>query len=200
MKRKLISIMLTDSKKFLSLSTIFFIIILYIFFSYKNTRFDLTSDKRYTLSTSSIEIIKSINNPVNFEIFLSGELPPGMKYLKSEISRIMIDIKEYNKENIYYQFVDLDNFNDQEKNLYIDKLISNNINPTDLVYNTEKGRIIKRIFPGILITSGDKEESILLLTGNKNFSPSEIINQSIENLEFEIVSSYFFFLSQLVKK
>ena len=199
MKRKLISIMLTDSKKFLSISTIFFIIILYIFFSYNNTRFDLTSDKRYTLSTSNIEIIKSIKTPVNFEIFLSGELPPGMKYLKSEISRIMIDIKEYNKENIYYQFVDLDNFNDQEKNLYIDKLISNNINPTDLVYNTEKGRIIKRIFPGILITSGDKEESILLLTGNKNFSPSEIINQSIENLEFEIVSSLFF-LSQSVSK
>ncbi len=199
MKRKLISIIFTDSNKFLSLSTIFFFIILYVFFSYKNIRFDLTSDKRYTLSTSSIEIIKSINTPVNFEIFLSDDLPPGMKYLKSEISRIMIDIKDYNKENIYYQFIDLDNFNDQKKNLYIDKLISNNINPTDLVYNTEKGRIIKRIFPGILITSGDKEESVLLLTGNKNFSPSEIINQSIENLEFEIVSSLFF-LSQPVSK
>ena len=199
MKKKIISIICTDLTEFLSLSTIFFFIILYVFFSYKNTRFDLTSDKRYTLSTSSIEIIKSINTPVNFEIFLSADLPPGMRYLKSEINRIMMDVKDYNNKNIKYQFIDLDNFNDIEKNLYIDRLVSNNINPTDLVYNTEKGRIIKRIFPGILITSNDKEESILLLTGDKNFSASEIINQSIENLEFEIVSSLFF-LSQSASK
>ena len=162
MKKKIISIICTDLTEYLSLSIIFFFIILYVFFSYKNTRFDLTSDKRYTLSTSSIEIIKSINTPVNFEIFLSGDLPPGMRYLKSEINRIMMDVKDYNNKNIKYQFIDLDNFNDIEKNLYIDRLVSNNINPTDLVYNTEKGRIIKRIFPGILITSNDKEESILL--------------------------------------
>ena len=199
MKKKIISIICTDLTEFLSLSTIFFFIILYVFFSYKNTRFDLTSDKRYTLSTSSIEIIKSINTPVNFEIFLSADLPPGMRYLKSEINRIMMDVKDYNNKNIKYQFIDLDNFNDIEKNLYIDRLVSNNINPTDLVYNTEKGRIIKRIFPGILITSNDKEESILLLTGDKNFTASEIINQSIENLEFEIVSSLFF-LSQSASK
>ena len=76
---------------------------------------------------------------------MSGELPPGMKYLKSEINRIMIDIKDHNKKNIKYEFVDLDNLSDNEKNLFIDKLISKNINPTDLVYNTDKGRIIKRI-------------------------------------------------------
>ena len=199
MKKKIISIIINDLTKFFSLSTIFSLLIIYIYFSYKNIRFDLTSDKRYTLSSSSIKTIKSINDPVNFKIFLSGELPPGMKYLKSEINRIMIDIKDYNKKNIKYEFVDLDNLSDNEKNLFIDKLISKNINPTDLVYNTDKGRIIKRIFPGILINSGDKEESILLLTGDKNFSPSEIINQSIENLEFEIVSSLFF-LSQSVNK
>ena len=199
MKKKIISLILNDLNKFFGLSTILSLLIIYIYFSYKNIRFDLTSDKRYTLSSSSIKTIKSINDPVNFKIFLSGELPPGMKYLKSEINRIMIDIKDHNKKNIKYEFVDLDNLSDNEKNLYIDKLISKNINPTDLVYNTDKGRIIKRIFPGILINSGDKEESILLLTGDKNFSPSEIINQSIENLEFEIVSSLFF-LSQSVNK
>jgi len=199
MKKNFVSLILTDLTKFFSLSTIFFFVILYIFFSYKNTRFDLTSDKRYTLSTSSIKIIKNINAPVNFQIFLSGDLPPGMKYLKSQINRIMMDIKDHNKKNITYQFIDLDNFSNKEKNSYIEKLISNNINPTDLVYNSEKGRIIKRIFPGILINSGDKEESILLLTGDKNFSPSEIINQSIENLEFQIISSLFF-ISQSFNK
>ena len=199
MKIKIFSIILDDLTKLFSASTILFLLILYIFFSYKNTRFDFTSDKRYTLSTSSIKTIKSINNPVSFKIFLSGDLPPGMRYLKSEINRIMIDIKDHNKKHISYQFIDLDNLSDKEKNSYIDKLISKNINPTDLVYNTDKGRIIKRIFPGILINSGDKEESILLLTGDKNFSPSEIINQSIENLEFEIVSNLFF-LSQQVSK
>jgi len=69
-----------------------------------------------------------------------------------------------------------------------------------LVYNSDKGRVIKRIFPGILLNTGSKTEGILLLTGDKNYNSSEIINQSIENLEFEIISSLFFIVKEKNKR
>ena len=180
--------------------SIIFLILFYTFSSKEQIRFDLTNDKRYSISSSSIEIIKKLENPVKFQIFLSGDLPSGMSYLKSSIDRIMIDIQYYNKENVTYEFIDIDDLENDEKSLIIEKLLSYGINPTDLVYNSDKGRVIKRIFPGILLNTGSKTEGILLLTGDKNYNSSEIINQSIENLEFEIISSLFFIVKEKNKR
>ncbi len=174
------------------LMIILFFVMIYTLSSMKKIRFDLTNDKRYSLSKSSISIIKRIKNPVKFEIFLSGDLPSGMMHLKSEIFRKMVDIQNYNKSNITYEFINIDALDDDKKKVMIEKLLLNGINPTDLVYNSNQGRVIKRVFPAILINSGSKTETILLLSGDKNFSPSEVINQSIENLEFEIISNLFF--------
>ena len=60
MKKKIISLILNDLNKFFGLSTILSLLIIYIYFSYKNIRFDLTSDKRYTLSSSSIKTLDII--------------------------------------------------------------------------------------------------------------------------------------------
>lgn len=174
------------------LMIILFFVMIYTLSSMKQIRFDLTNDKRYSLSQSSIPIIKKIKNEIKFEIFLSGDLPSGMMHLKSEILRKMVDIQNYNKTNITYEFINIDALDDDKKKVMIEKLLLNGINPTDLVYNSNQGRVIKRVFPAILINSGIKTETILLLSGDKNFSPSEVINQSIENLEFEIISNLFF--------
>ena len=174
------------------LMIILFFVMIYTLSSMKQIRFDLTNDKRYSLSQSSIAIIKKIKNEIKFEIFLSGDLPSGMMHLKSEILRKMVDIQNYNKTNITYEFINIDALDDDKKKVMIEKLLLNGINPTDLVYNSNQGRVIKRVFPAILINSGIKTETILLLSGDKNFSPSEVINQSIENLEFEIISNLFF--------
>ena len=82
--------------------SIIFLILFYTFSSKEQIRFDLTNDKRYSISSSSIEIIKKLENPVKFQIFLSGDLPSGMSYLKSSIDRIMIDIQYYKKENVTF--------------------------------------------------------------------------------------------------
>ena len=152
------------------LTIILFFVMIYILSSMKQIRFDLTNDKRYSLSKSSIAIIKKIKNPVKFEIFLSGDLPSGMIYLKSEILRKMVDIQNYNKSNITYEFINIDALDDDKKKVMIEKLLFNGVNPTDLVYNSNQGRVIKRVFPAILINSERKTETILLLSGDKRGS------------------------------
>ena len=87
-------------KNYFYLIVILFLFLFYVLSNINQIRFDLTSDKRYSLSNSSIDIIRNLDNPVKFEIFISGELPSGIMHFKSSINRMMMDIKYYNKQNI----------------------------------------------------------------------------------------------------
>ena len=187
-------------KNYFYLIVILFLFLFYVLSNINQIRFDLTSDKRYSLSNSSIDIIRNLDNPVKFEIFISGELPSGIMHLKSSINRMMMDIKYYNKQNIKYEFVDIDEFDNDKKEVTVNRLLSYGINPTDLVYNSNKGRIFKRIFPGMLITIGNNTKSILLLKGDNNYNASELLSQSVENLEYEIISNLFFLNQEKNKK
>ena len=44
-------------------------------------RFDLTADHRYTLSPTTLKIIKEVKEPLIIDVFLKGEFPGEMKKL-----------------------------------------------------------------------------------------------------------------------
>jgi hypothetical protein len=61
--------------------------------------------------------------------------------------------------------------------------------PTNVV-NSEDGKQVQQmIFPGIVIEKGDRAQGLLLLKGNQLASPQEVLNQSIEGMEYEIVQA-----------
>ncbi len=37
-------------------------------------RFDLTQEKRYTLSDATIKVLKSVKKPLTFDVYLEGEV------------------------------------------------------------------------------------------------------------------------------
>ena len=68
------------------------------------TRFDLTQDKRYTLSATSLKLIKEIKEPLQIEVFLKGNFPGEFKKLQSETQQLLEEFKAYNS-NITFQFI-----------------------------------------------------------------------------------------------
>jgi hypothetical protein len=72
---------------------------------------------------------------------------------------------------------------------------------SDLLVHKDNGKQVQQlIFPGLVISKGALKTGVLLLKGNKLASPEEIINQSIEGLEFEIVQAIQTLLPQERKK
>ena len=67
-------------------------------------RFDLTADHRYTLSPTTLNIIKDVKEPLIIDVFLKGEFPGEMKKLQSETQQILEEFKAYNS-NVVFQFV-----------------------------------------------------------------------------------------------
>ena len=72
-------------------------------FAYK--RFDLTQDKRYTLTETSNLLLDNIDKELQIDILLGGELTGNYRILKNEIQFLLEELKEKNPK-VKYRFVD----------------------------------------------------------------------------------------------
>ncbi|MCK8205105.1 DUF7088 domain-containing protein, partial [Erwinia amylovora] len=68
-------------------------------------RFDLTKDKRYTLSPTSLQIIEQVKNPLYIKVYMQGELPAEFKRLQLETRQMLEEFQGYNS-NIVFEFID----------------------------------------------------------------------------------------------
>ena len=68
-------------------------------------RFDLTEDKRYTLSEPAKEIIAKADSPIIIDVFLEGDFPPEFRKLQEETRQLLEEIQYFNP-NISFNFTD----------------------------------------------------------------------------------------------
>jgi len=112
MKRK------SDIKKLVI--TIVALIAINIIGSYIFKRFDLTHDKRYTLSETSLGILKNAGEPLFVDIYLDGQFPGEFKKLQTETQQLLEEFKAYNS-NVVFRFVnpldDSEDSNDMKREL-----------------------------------------------------------------------------------
>ena len=59
-------------------------------------RFDLTKDKRYTLSKTTKDIVDSIDTPLIIDVFLEGNLPSEFKLLQTETKQLIEEFQTIN--------------------------------------------------------------------------------------------------------
>src|SRR5574339_1160702 len=69
-----------------------------------HTRFDLTKEKRYTLSPATEKILKQLDEPVVIDVFLKGDFPSGFKKLALSATDLLKEFKEAGRKNIIYNF------------------------------------------------------------------------------------------------
>ncbi|MFM6948848.1 MAG: gliding motility-associated ABC transporter substrate-binding protein GldG [Aquirufa sp.] len=153
-------------------------------------RFDLSEEKKFTISESSIKVLNQLDGPIKVKIYLGGDnLPGGFKRLHHSLVELLEDFKKHSSQDIIIEQIDLykDYPNEKERQALIFELDSLGIPPTNIV-NKEQGKAVSLlVVPGITIEKSDRVIGALLLKGNQLNSPQEILNQSIENLEYEII-------------
>ena len=84
--------------------TVVCIVVINIIGSYVFTRFDLTSEKRYTLSNTTKEILGNLEDYVYFKVYLEGDFPAGFKKLRRETKEMLDEFRAYSKF-IDYEFI-----------------------------------------------------------------------------------------------
>ncbi|MCW5920321.1 MAG: GldG family protein, partial [Bacteroidetes bacterium] len=69
-------------------------------------RFDLTSEKRFTLSSTTKEKLKNLQDVVYIKVYLTGDLPAGFQRLSSATRDMLMEMKSYAGQNLEFDFID----------------------------------------------------------------------------------------------
>jgi ABC-type uncharacterized transport system involved in gliding motility auxiliary subunit len=68
-------------------------------------RFDLTSEKRYTLSESSRKLLKKLDDVVYIKVYLQGDFNPNFTRLKNETKELLDEFRAYSNGNLEYELI-----------------------------------------------------------------------------------------------
>ncbi len=162
------------------LAGIVILVLLNIIGGFVFRRFDLTAEKRYTLTQPTIDLLKEIEDPVTVRVYLDGDLPAYFIKLKNATRDMLEDLRAYNK-NIEYEFVDPSaSTNSKERKKFYTQLAQKGIISTE--HDT---KLDYWIFPGALITYHGKDLPVQLMQLQNGLSKEAMCYNSINNLEYE---------------
>lgn len=147
-------------------------------------RFDLTKDKRYTLSSTSLNIIKQVQNPLSIKVYMQGDLPAEFKRLQQETKQLLEEFQAYNK-NIVFEFVDpLENEDASMDN--IKELYRKGLTPINITVDDKGKQSQAMVFPWAIAVYDNKEVNIPLLKNIMGASTTQKVIGSVQHLEYSI--------------
>ncbi len=147
-------------------------------------RFDLTKDKRYTLSPTSLNIIKQVQNPLSIKVYIQGDLPAEFKRLQQETKQLLEEFQAYNS-NIVFEFVDpLENEDASMDN--IKDLYRKGLTPINITVDDKGKQSQAMVFPWAIAVYDNKEVNIPLLKNIMGASTTQKVIGSVQHLEYSI--------------
>ncbi len=153
------------------------------------TRFDLTAEKRYSLSPATKTLLKKLDDVVFFKVYLAGDLPSGFQRLSNETREMLDEFRAYNKK-IQYEFVNpSDNPNAKDRNDSYKLLVENGLQPTNLQVSKKGASSQIIIFPGAIVSYHGKQIPVQLLMAQLQEESNKVLNNSIQALEYNLASA-----------
>lgn len=162
-----------------------------IFISQKlNFRWDLTAEKRFTLTDASISLLKNLKEDVQVKVYLEGEdLPAGIKSIRNRTKDLLQDMRRVSGGKLTYEFIDVNSIKDVKQKEALQKnLIAKGVLPVNLEVNSESGYAEKLVYPGAVFSLGKKELGMTILENQMIFGAQGALENSLNFLEYKIVN------------
>lgn len=163
---------------------------------YAYHRFDLTQEKRFTISKGTKTYLKELKDIVYIKVYLGDDnLPAGFRRLQKATRELLDEFKVYGKKNIEFEFVNPSESPDQKTRREVyDALAKDGIEYYNVQSQKSDGtNTAQVVFPGALMTyrqHGQEYERIVnFFQGNLsgNFNDASV-NRAIETLEYEFIT------------
>jgi gliding-associated putative ABC transporter substrate-binding component GldG len=150
-------------------------------------RFDLTKDKRYTLSPTSLQILEQVKNPLYIKVYMQGELPSEFKRLQLETRQMLEEFQGYNS-NIVFEFIDP--LEDEAKSMdNITELYRKGLTPINISVDDKGKQSQAMVFPWAIAVYDNKEVNIPLLKNIMGASTTDKVIGSVQHLEYSIADA-----------
>ncbi|MBF0693698.1 MAG: gliding motility-associated ABC transporter substrate-binding protein GldG [Flavobacterium sp.] len=170
------------------LITIAILIVLNFISSKFFKRVDLTQDKRYTLSETSLQIVENASEPLYVDVFLRGNLPGEFKRLQTETNQLLEEFRAYNN-NIIFQFVDpLENPDESAE--IMQSFVDRGLTPINVTLDDKGKQTQEVVFPWAVATYGDRSVKVPLLKNMMGASTEEKVISSVQHLEYAFANAF----------
>ena len=139
-------------------------------------RLDLTQEKRYTLSDSTIKILESVEKPLTVDVYLEGDFPASFRQLQNETKFMLEEFRKINPK-IDYKFID-----PIKTKMSKDTLAAMGMQPS-ILPDMKDGKISEIVmFPFAAIKYNSYGTSIPLIINQTGIDADQQLSRYIENL------------------
>ncbi len=153
------------------------------------THFDLTEDKRFTLTKPTRELLRNLDDVVYINVLLEGEFPAGFKRLQRSVRELLGEFRSQSGY-IEYNFTDPSIGSVEDINARRAELAKDGIVPTNLTIKSTEGRQEKLIYPYAKVIYRGRIAIVDLLDEEaRGRNPEEQLNTSISELEYKFANA-----------
>ncbi len=177
------------ASKFGLLGLITILVAINILSSLVYTRFDLTREKRYTLSRATRDLVLNLDDDVQIDVFLKGEFPAGFRKLAGSTEDFLQLLKDRNGSRIHYRFISPEDKMPDAELSYGDSLVALGAVPINLTVQKKAGESSNIIFPVALIHYKDKQSLVNLYPGASSRISQEEINSAEALMEYQFAKA-----------
>jgi gliding-associated putative ABC transporter substrate-binding component GldG len=151
-------------------------------------RFDLTKEKRYSLSNSTKNLLKNLDEPVVIDVFLKGDFPSGFKKLAGTTAELLQEFKELGKTKISYNFIEPEELVTNGVK-YADTLVAMGATPINLTVQLKTGEKQQYVFPAAWIRYKGKSTLVNIYTGGKRLITPDEMNSAEALMEYQFINA-----------
>ena len=139
-------------------------------------RWDMTDDKRYTISDPTKELLRTLDSPLTVTVLLEGELNAGFTRLQNAVGELLSEFSVYTAKRITSR--------------PLETSMVQGLDPIVIHERTHKGKMAQTtVYPYAIVEYKGKKRVVNLLQNQRSLSGEENLNNSIENLEFCLVEA-----------
>ncbi|HWK04579.1 MAG TPA: gliding motility-associated ABC transporter substrate-binding protein GldG [Puia sp.] len=156
------------SSKYGWLALIVLLVLVNLLASHLHYRLDLTREKRYTLSAPTKDLLSKLDDDIEVDFFLQGDLKAGIRQLSKSTQELLQEFSEYCDGKIRVRTFDpLITLDDSAKATFLDSLRKIGIQPMTQVAQSKKGeeQSQRLVIPGAILKYKDKIFPVDLLKG-----------------------------------
>lgn len=155
-----------------------------------HARFDLTKEKRYTLSKATKDLLKNLEDDVQIDVFLKGQFPAGFKKLANSTNEFLQLMKDRNGAKLHYRFISpQEEIPDSPGKTYEDTLIGLGANAINLTVQVAEGQENKRVYPVALMRYKDRQTLVNLYSGGKRMITPVEMNSAEALMEYQFAKA-----------
>jgi len=165
------------------------LVLLNVLSSFVFFRWDLTSEKRFTLHPATRSMIEELPDIIYVKVYLEGDLPASYRRLRNSTKELLDEFRAYNKK-VEYSFINPSISEDEnERKAIYKELIDQGLTYTTPVEEKNAGMSQTLLWPGAIITYRNRSAPVQLMGSVTYASEADMLERSINDLEYNFANA-----------